>query len=49
MKRFEYLAPQSLAEALEMLYDRLEAIPPATYALCLPIPSPASLNSVTLF
>jgi CO/xanthine dehydrogenase FAD-binding subunit len=27
MKRFEYLAPQSLAEALEMLYDRPEAIP----------------------
>jgi CO/xanthine dehydrogenase FAD-binding subunit len=27
MKRFEYLAPRSLAEALEMLVDRPEAIP----------------------
>jgi CO/xanthine dehydrogenase FAD-binding subunit len=27
MKRFEYLAPRSLAEALEMLADRPEAIP----------------------
>jgi hypothetical protein len=28
MKRFEYLTPQSLTEALEMLDNRPEAIPP---------------------
>ncbi len=27
MKRFDYLAPNSLAEALEMLSDRPEAVP----------------------